>query len=91
MNKISVTAARDELADALNRVAYTHESIVVTRRNRPLAAIVSMDDYHRLEELRRLEDELDGAEADRIMADPELKLLNWDDVRERILAGEDPL
>ncbi len=91
MNKISVTAARDELADALNRVAYTHESIVVTRRNRPLAAIVSMDDYHRLEELRRLEDELDGAEADRILADPNLKLLDWDDVRERILAGEDPL
>jgi len=84
-----VTAARDELADALNRVAYTHESIVVTRRNRPLAAIVSMDDYRRLEDLRRLEDELDGAEADRIMADPTTTFSPWEEVRERILRGEE--
>lgn len=88
MKKISVSAAREELADALNRVAYTHESVVVTRRNRPLAAIVSMDDYRRLEELRRLEDELDGAEADRILADPENKFFFWDEVKARLLRGE---
>jgi antitoxin Phd len=53
---ISITDIRDQLADALNRVAYGGERIVLERRGKGVAALVSMDD---LELLQRLEDESD--------------------------------
>ena len=49
--EIPVTQAREELADLLNRVAYGHERIVLTRHSRPVACIVPPDDLARLEEL----------------------------------------
>ena len=49
--EISITEARDKLADALNRVAYGGERVVLQRRGKGVAAIVSLDDLALLEEL----------------------------------------
>ncbi len=49
--EISITEARDRLADALNRVAYGGERVVLQRRGKGVAAIVSLDDLAVLEEL----------------------------------------
>lgn len=48
-SEIPVTQARDELADLINRVAYGHERIVLTRHSRPVACLVPADDLERLE------------------------------------------
>jgi len=40
----STTAARGSFADMLNRAAYGKERVVVTRRGKPVAAIVPMED-----------------------------------------------
>src|SRR3954471_1875966 len=45
---ISTTAARDRFADILNRAAYGKERVVLTRRGRPLVAVVPIEDVERL-------------------------------------------
>lgn len=53
---ISVKDVRNNLADALNRAAYAGERIILERRGKPVAAIVSMDDVELLE---RIENDAD--------------------------------
>lgn len=54
--EVSITDIRDNLADALNRVAYGGERVVLQRRGKGVAVLVSMDDLAALE---RLENESD--------------------------------
>ncbi len=48
-----VTQARAELADLVNRVAYTGERVTLTRHGRVVAGLVSAEDLQRLAELDR--------------------------------------
>jgi prevent-host-death family protein len=54
--KISITEIRDGLADALNRVAYGGERVIVERRGEGMAALISMEDLAVLEELENQAD-----------------------------------
>jgi prevent-host-death family protein len=45
-----VTQARDELAELINRVAYGHERIILTRHSKPVACIVPPEDLAWLEQ-----------------------------------------
>jgi prevent-host-death family protein len=49
-SEIPVTQARDELAELINRVAYGHERIVLTRHSKPVACLVPPEDLARLQE-----------------------------------------
>lgn len=53
---IAIKDFRDGMAEPINRAAYGGERIVLTRRGRGVAALVSMDDLALLE---KLEDEID--------------------------------
>ncbi len=53
---VSIAELRNNLVDALNRAAYGGERVILERRGKPVAALVSMQD---LELLERLEDEID--------------------------------
>lgn len=46
-----VTQARAELADLVNRVAYTGARVALTRRGKVMAALVSAEDLELLERL----------------------------------------
>lgn len=48
---MNIIEARANLADALNRVAYGGERIVLERRGKGVAALVSLEDLARLEAL----------------------------------------
>jgi prevent-host-death family protein len=54
--EIPVTQARDELAELINRVAYGHERIILTRHSKAVACLVPPEDLQRLES-ERLESE----------------------------------
>jgi len=56
MMGIGVAELRDNFADALNRVAYQGERIVLERRGKGVAALVSMEDLALLEVLEDRED-----------------------------------
>ena len=64
---ISTADARKNLADILNKVAYTKEPIVLTRRGKKIAALISLEE---LELLQHIEDLLDIEDAKKALAEP---------------------
>lgn len=48
--EVPVTQARSDLAELVNRVAYSGDRVVLTRHGKPLAALVSPSDLERLEQ-----------------------------------------
>jgi prevent-host-death family protein len=68
--EMSVKTIRDNLADAINRVAYAGERVVLTRKRKGVAALVSMED---LAALQRLEDEADVKAARKALAEMKRK------------------
>ena len=56
MVKIDVTEARANLSETLSRVAYGDLRVLIRRRGRALAAIVSVADLERLEGTRDPDD-----------------------------------
>ncbi len=65
MVQVGIKEIRDNLADTLNKVAYAGERIVLARRGKGVAALVSMED---LELLEKMEDEADVRDAKRVLA-----------------------
>ncbi len=63
MTRIGMSEARNTLPEAANRVAYGGDRIVVQRRGRDIAALVSMADFRLLEELEERADLQAVAEA----------------------------
>jgi prevent-host-death family protein len=45
MAVVSVSGAKRDLSDLLNRVAYGRERIIVESRGKPKAAVVPIEDY----------------------------------------------
>ena len=57
LSSISTVEIKAHLSAWLNRVAFKKERLVVLRRGKPVAALVSLEDLHRLEELDARPDE----------------------------------
>ncbi len=53
---MNVVEIRNNLADAINRVAYAGERIILERRGKGVVALVSMDDLALLEEMENRSD-----------------------------------
>ncbi len=82
MTKLPASQVRKDFAEALNKVAYQHERIVLHRRGKDVAALVPVED---LELLEALDDQLDIEAADKAMADPEnQKRIPWDRVKAKL-------
>ncbi len=67
INKITTAEARKNFADIVNNVAYGKDTVILTRRGKALAALVSIDD---LKLLQQLEDQQDIDDAFRIKNEP---------------------
>ena len=81
MSAVTTVDARNQFSDVLNRAAYGKERVVLTRRGKPIAALVSIDDLHLLERLvEAMEDRIDLDEATRVLADEESEVLDWEEV-----------
>ncbi len=53
---ISTVAARQNFSELINRVAYAKDRVLLSRRNRPLVAIVPIEDIALLEAIEDRED-----------------------------------
>ena len=74
--------ARDEFSDLVNRVAYGKERVVLTRRGKPLAAVVPLEDVELLE---RLEDRIDLDEARAALAEArDDGTVSWEEIKAEI-------
>ena len=75
MKRLEATEARDRFSKAVSRAAYGSDRIVIQRRGKPVAALVSMDDLRLLE---ALEDQFDVEAARKALADPKnRKRIPW--------------
>lgn len=79
MPRVSVTEAKRSFSQFLNRAAFGQERIVITSHRKPKAAVISIEDLRRLEEL---EDALAAAEA--LEAHEAGETLDWEDVRAKL-------
>ena len=50
METMNVVAVRQSFSEVMARVAYTGQRVVIERKGRPMMALVSIEDLHRLEE-----------------------------------------
>lgn len=53
---VSVADLRTSLSDTINRAAFGHERVEITRRGRVVAVLISVEDLQRLEELEDADD-----------------------------------
>jgi len=84
MTRLRASTLRDNLADALNRVAYKGERIVVERHGKEVAALVSLDD---LALLNALEDRIDMEAAREALAEMKTKgrkPIPWETVKRQL-------
>jgi len=86
MTTVTTKEARDQLSELVNRAAYGKERIVLTRRGKGVAALVSLDDLLALEQMiRRIEDESDIAAAQKALAEAKHKgTIPWEKVKEEL-------
>ncbi|MGE0274709.1 MAG: type II toxin-antitoxin system Phd/YefM family antitoxin [Nitrospiraceae bacterium] len=70
MGHLPASKAREGFADAINRVAFGKERVVLRRRGKEVAAMVPIDDLRLLEEL---EDRIDLADARAALAETRKK------------------
>ncbi len=47
---VSIAEIKSRLSDYIARSVHGHERIIITKRNRPVAALVSIDDLRKLEQ-----------------------------------------
>ena len=55
MTRLSVSKAREEFPEVVNRAAYGKERTIVSRRGKDMAAVIPMDDLRLLERLAQEE------------------------------------
>lgn len=68
MVTLSIAETRDHLAETINRVSYGGERVIVARRGKPVAALISPADLALLE---RMEDEDDARVARQVIEEYE--------------------
>ena len=67
ITSISTVDARKQFADIINKVAYGDSSIILTRHGEDIAAIVSIEELHFLQQI---EDSIDIEDARKAMEEP---------------------
>lgn len=81
MEEMTASQARENLPEALNRVAYGGDRIRIKRRGKVLAALVSAEDLKLLEEL---EDRYWAREAEKALEEFKKsgeKAIPWEEVK----------
>ena len=84
MTRLAAAKVRQDFAETVNRVAYGRERIVLYRRGKDLAALISLEDLALLE---KLEDRLDAEEAEKVLAESKArgeKPVRWEKAKKAL-------
>jgi len=80
MTRLTASQLREDLATAINKVAFGGERIVLQRNNKDVAALVSVEDFNLL---RELEDRTDLAEIKKALKEPGTNI-PWKDIKKEL-------
>lgn len=75
--EMTVSEARDRLADAIDSARTSHEPVVLTRRGRRVAVLVDSEDYARMSDI--VDEALDRAELEAARAENDY--VPWEQVK----------
>lgn len=79
MSELSIAEAREQFPEVINRAAYGKERVIVTRRGKPLAAIVPIED---IEAMEAIEDQIDLEGAAKARAEAKEKgTISWETLK----------
>ena len=82
MNERRISEARESFSTTVNRVAFGHERVVLTRHGRRVAAVVAIED---LELLESLEDASDLDDVRAALADPANRdRIGWEELKKQL-------
>jgi len=86
MKDLPITAARDELTSLPDRLSQTHETVTVTRRGKPVLAILPWEEYETLVETLEIMADKDLMVALRqsLKEAKQGKLIPWERVRRKL-------
>ena len=80
MGSISTAKARNNFSDVVNRAGYGKERVILTRRGKPIAAVVPIEDVEFLEEL---EDRADLEAAREALAEGGATIA-WEEIKREL-------
>ncbi len=80
MTRLNASKLREDLSEAISKVAFGGERIILQRNNKDVAALVSVED---LEMLQLVEDSLDCAAIKKAMEEPGANI-TWEDARKEL-------
>lgn len=79
---VSTIEAKEEFSELINRVAHNNERIVLTRRDKNVAALISWDDFLLLQ---KIQSQTDLEEAVKALQDARAHgTINLDDLKKEI-------
>ena len=79
MTRLPASQVRDHFAEVLNRVAYGRDRVILERRGKDLAALVSLEDLKLLE---ALEDHIDIQDALAALEEGERQgVIPWEEIK----------
>ena len=87
MATMTTSAAHEDFGALLDRVVSGKELIILQRGDRPVAAVIPIEDLERLERLieeEEDEDRIDLAEHRRLMADPNEEYSPWEQAKREL-------
>lgn len=75
MSELPISEAREHLGEVVSRAEHAQERTVLTRRGKPVAVVISIEDFR---ELQAAEDEADLAAAREALADASPRVAHAD-------------
>ena len=86
MKDLPITAARDELTSLPDRLSQTHETVTVTRRGKPVLAILPWEEYETIVETLEImaDEDLMAALRQSLKEAKQGKLIPWERVRRKL-------
>ena len=86
MKDLPITAARDELTSLPDRLSQTHETVTVTRRGKPVLAILPWEEYETIVETLEImaNEDLMAALRQSLKEARQGKLIPWERVRRKL-------
>ena len=86
-NQVTMTTLRQHLGDLVNRVAYGNERIILISRGEPRAAIISVAELERLQELDSIIEREEAENSLRAAARVQERIRIWQE-RHDVPAGD---
>lgn len=86
MKDLPITEAREELTSLPDKLSETHETVTVTRRGKPVLAILAWDEYEALVETMEImsDERLMVSLRQGIREAKQGKLIPWEDVKRKL-------